>query len=152
MWVADSRGDNGKVTTSSSDSSDDRGGIFITRDDRIYVTDSESGPDTGADELPGLKKGIRIGSARDGRVTAFIEDMESTRADHSGAEGVGVDAAGNVYGAVARRQMLGASHQGALKYGFAVHAWSSMHDFAVHDVVEPLEMRDVERSNRRNRA
>jgi sugar lactone lactonase YvrE len=81
-------------------------GIFITRDDTIYVADSESGPDTGANELPGIKKGIRIGSARDGRVTAFIEDMESTRAEHSGAEGVGVDADGNVYGAVVRRQML----------------------------------------------
>ena len=81
-------------------------GIFITRDDTIYVADSESGPDTGAHELMGIKKGIRIGSARDGRVTAFIEDMESTRAEHSGAEGVGVDAAGNVYGAVVRRRML----------------------------------------------
>jgi sugar lactone lactonase YvrE len=81
-------------------------GIFITPDDTIYVADSESGPDTGAGELPGIRKGIRIGSARDGRVTAFIEDMESTRPEHSGAEGVGVDAAGNVYGAVVRRQML----------------------------------------------
>jgi DNA-binding beta-propeller fold protein YncE len=81
-------------------------GIFITRDDTIYVADSESGPDTGARELPGIKKGIRIGSARDGSVTAFIEDMESTRDDHSGAEGLGVDSAGNVYGAVVRRQML----------------------------------------------
>ena len=81
-------------------------GIFITADDTIYVADSESGPDTGARELPGVKKGIRIGSARDGAVTAFIEDMESTRDDHSGAEGVGVDSAGNVYGAVVRRQML----------------------------------------------
>lgn len=81
-------------------------GIFITKDDRMYVADSESGPDTGAHELPGIKKGIRIGSARDGRVTTFIEDMESTRADHSGAEGLGVDAQGNVYGAVVRRQML----------------------------------------------
>jgi HSP20 family molecular chaperone IbpA len=57
-------------------------------------------------ELPGIKKGIRIGSARDGSVRAFIEDSESTVADHSGAEGVGVDAQGNVYGAVVRRQML----------------------------------------------
>ena len=81
-------------------------GIYITRDDAIYVADSESGPDTGAHELTGIKKGIRIGSARDGTVTAFIEDMESTRPDHSGAEGVGVDARGNVYGAVVRRQML----------------------------------------------
>ena len=81
-------------------------GISITADDTIYVTDSESGPDTGARELPNIKKGIRIGSARTGAVTAFIEDMESTVADHSGAEGVGVDAQGNVYGAVVRRRML----------------------------------------------
>jgi len=81
-------------------------GIAITADDTIYVTDSESGPDTGAHELPGIKKGIRIGSVRDGTVTAFIEDSESTAPDHSGAEGVGVDARGNVYGAVVRRRML----------------------------------------------
>src|SRR6266536_4303386 len=70
-------------------------GISITRDDTIYVADSESGPDSGAHELMGIKKGIRIGSARDGTVTAFIEDMESTTPDHSGAEGLGVDALGN---------------------------------------------------------
>ena len=81
-------------------------GIFITADDTIYVADSESGPDTGARELPGIRKGIRVGSARDGSVLSFIEDMESTRPEHSGAEGVGVDARGNVYGAVVRRQML----------------------------------------------
>jgi len=81
-------------------------GISITKDDTIYVTDSESGPDTGAHELPGIKKGIRIGSAKTGEVKTFIEDMESTVADHSGAEGIGVDADGNVYGAVVRRRML----------------------------------------------
>jgi DNA-binding beta-propeller fold protein YncE len=81
-------------------------GISITKDDTIYVTDSESGPDTGAHELTGIKKGIRIGSAKDGSVKAFIEDMESTVTDHSGAEGIGVDALGNVYGGVVRRQML----------------------------------------------
>lgn len=82
-------------------------GIAITRDDRLYVADSESwGTDTGARELPGIKKGIRIGSARTGVVDAFIEDLESTAADHAGAEGVGVDAAGNVYGGVVRRRML----------------------------------------------
>jgi len=32
--------------------------------------------------------------------------MESTRAEHSGAEGLGVDRNGSVYGAVVRRQML----------------------------------------------
>jgi sugar lactone lactonase YvrE len=81
-------------------------GIAITGDDTMYVADSESGPDTGAHELSGIKKGIRIGSAKTGAVTAFIEDMESTAPDHSGAEGVGVDSRGNVYGGVVRRQML----------------------------------------------
>jgi len=77
-------------------------GIFITPDDTIYVADSESwGPDN-----PGFKKGIRVGSAKDGTVKYFIEDIESTTTEHSGAEGVGVDKAGNVYGAVVRRQML----------------------------------------------
>jgi len=80
-------------------------GISI-REDTIYVADAESGPDTGAHERLGIRKGIRIGSARDGTVAAFIEDLESTTPDHSGAEGVGVDAQGNVYGAVVRRQML----------------------------------------------
>jgi sugar lactone lactonase YvrE len=81
-------------------------GIFISPDDTLYVADSESGPDTGANELMGIMKGIRIGSAVDGTVTAFIEDLEPLSDDHSGAEGVGVDANGNVYGAVVRRQML----------------------------------------------
>ncbi len=81
-------------------------GIYITKDDTMYVADSESGPDTSAHELMGIKKGIRIGSAKDGSVVSFIEDMESTRGDHSGAEGLGVDGQGNVYGAVVRRQML----------------------------------------------
>ena len=81
-------------------------GIFITEDDRIYVADSESGPDTGAGELMGIMKGIRIGSAVNGTVDSFIEDMEPLRDDHSGAEGVGVDHNGNVYGAVVRRRML----------------------------------------------
>ena len=56
-------------------------------------------------DQPGVKKGIRIGSAKDGSVRAMIEDMESTTCDHSGAEGVGVDAqAAIVYGAVVRRK------------------------------------------------
>jgi sugar lactone lactonase YvrE len=77
-------------------------GIAITADDTIYVADSESfGPDN-----PGWKKGIRIGSARDGKVVSFIEDVESTTIEHSGAEGVGVDAQGRVFGAVVRRRML----------------------------------------------
>jgi sugar lactone lactonase YvrE len=77
-------------------------GIAIGADDRIYVADSES---YGSDN-PGWKKGIRVGSARDGSVQYLIEDLEPTAIEHSGAEGVGVDSNGNVYGAVVRRRML----------------------------------------------
>ena len=77
-------------------------GVYIDHTDTIYVADSESwGPDN-----PGWKKGIRIGSATTGQVHYFIEDIESRDMAHSGAEGVGVDALGNVYGGVVRRQML----------------------------------------------
>lgn len=82
-------------------------GLFITdKDDTLYVADSESGPDTGANEKFGFRKGIRIGSASTGKLRVWIEDMEPVRADHSGAEGLGVDANGVIYGAVVRRRML----------------------------------------------
>jgi len=77
-------------------------GLFITKDDTLYVADSES---FGVDQ-PGWKKGIRVGSAKTGKITAFIEDMESTTDEHSGAEAVGADSKGNVYGGVVRRKML----------------------------------------------
>jgi DNA-binding beta-propeller fold protein YncE len=72
-------------------------GIFIDKNDMIYVADSESGsvnPAHGA-----WKRGIRIGSARDGKVTAFIPDPNDKATNTSAAEGVAVDANGNIYGA-----------------------------------------------------
>jgi sugar lactone lactonase YvrE len=71
-------------------------GIYI-RNDVIYVADSESNSKTN----PGWKRGIRIGSARDGKVSAFIPDPEPDpeKVVTSAAEGVAADAQGNVYGA-----------------------------------------------------
>ena len=72
-------------------------GLFIDANDILYSADSESN----ATRNPGWKRGIRIGSAKDGFVDAFIPDPEPDQ-DNSGtsaAEGVAVDAAGNVYGA-----------------------------------------------------
>lgn len=77
-------------------------GIVITPDDRIYVADSESFDF----HNPGWEKGIRIGSARDGSVEYFIRDIEPSTISHSGAEGIGVDSRGNIYGGVVRRRML----------------------------------------------
>jgi hypothetical protein len=93
-------------------------GIAIDRNDMLYGADSESGsvnPPHGA-----WMRGMRIGSARDGKVMYFIPDPSSvgekfamvdgkpvmTKADGSpgargtlAAEGVAVDLQGNVYGA-----------------------------------------------------
>jgi sugar lactone lactonase YvrE len=72
-------------------------GLFIDDNDVLYSADSESN----ATRNTGWKRGIRIGSAKDGFVTAFIPDPEPDQ-DNSGtsaAEGVAADAAGNVYGA-----------------------------------------------------
>jgi len=72
-------------------------GIFIDRNDVIYVADSESN----TKRNPGWKRGIYIGSARDGKVTAFIPDPEPDpdKSATSGAEGVAADPQGNIYGA-----------------------------------------------------
>jgi hypothetical protein len=55
-----------------------------------------------------VKRGIRIGSAKDGTVTAFIPDPEPDQDNSgtSGAEGVAADAMGNVYGAEVGPQTL----------------------------------------------
>lgn len=72
-------------------------GIYIDRNDLLYGADSESNSRSN----PGWKRGIRIGSARDGRVQFFIPDpvADADASATSGAEGVAADAAGNVYGA-----------------------------------------------------
>ena len=72
-------------------------GIYIDRNDNIYVADSESG--RVAPTRTDWKRGIRIGNVRDGRVTAFIPDPEPAPRSTSSAEGVAVDANGVIYGA-----------------------------------------------------
>ena len=74
-------------------------GIFIDKNDVIYVTDSESTDKEGYGHNPGWRRGIRVGSARDGKVTAFIPDPSPGTAITSAAEGVAADAQGNIYGA-----------------------------------------------------
>jgi DNA-binding beta-propeller fold protein YncE len=88
-------------------------GIHIDKKtDTLYVADSESRdgrtntglnslPSSGYGFNPGIQRGIRIGSARDGSVTALIPDPcpYPYPGASSLAEGVTVDAEGNVYGA-----------------------------------------------------
>ncbi|MCG8467768.1 MAG: hypothetical protein MJB57_06095, partial [Gemmatimonadetes bacterium] len=79
-------------------------GLFIDEDDVLYATDSESN----ARRNKGWLRGIYIGDARTGWVTSFIPDPEPDQDNSgtSGAEGIAVDAYGDLYGAeVGPRQM-----------------------------------------------
>ena len=72
-------------------------GLFIDKNDVLYVADSES-DDT---RNPGYKRGIRMGSARDGKPTGLIPDpwTADPRPATTSPEGIAVDASGNIYGA-----------------------------------------------------
>ena len=64
-------------------------GMFIDANDLLYVADSSSTPNNN----PGLEEGVRAGSARDGRITIFLEDHD----EDGSQEGVIADRNGNIY-------------------------------------------------------
>jgi len=73
-------------------------GVWIDKNDTVYVADSQSTDKTN----PGFKQGIRVGSAKDGKVSGFIEETK-----YPGAlEGVGVDDDGNIYAGYTGAQRL----------------------------------------------
>ena len=70
-------------------------GVLIDKRDNIYVSDSDSSPETN----PGWKRGIRIGRVRDATVVAFIPESGPPLKGTSCAESSAVDSRGAVYGA-----------------------------------------------------
>jgi len=72
-------------------------GVYIDKKDNLYVADSES--ESVSRNHDGWTRGIRIGSIKDLKVKAFIPDPDPHPPNTSAAEGVAVDAAGNIYGA-----------------------------------------------------
>jgi hypothetical protein len=78
------------------------GGIHIDGNDVLYVADSLSS----MQRNPGWVRGIRIGSAKDGTVTAFIPDRTPEAEPITAAEGLTADRAGNIYGAVVPNRMV----------------------------------------------
>jgi DNA-binding beta-propeller fold protein YncE len=72
-------------------------GIAVGANDTIYVSDNQSN----AARNPSVERGLRVGDAATGVVHAFIPDPEfdPARSEETGAHGVAVDDAGNVYGA-----------------------------------------------------
>jgi DNA-binding beta-propeller fold protein YncE len=79
-------------------------GIHIDKNDVLYGADSESN----TKRNPGWQRGIRVGSARDGKVIAFIPDPEKNpdASATSGSEGVTADAHGNIFGAEVGPKMV----------------------------------------------
>lgn len=67
--------------------------VFIDADDTMYVLDSESGDERN----PGMARGIYIGSARDGTLSAYVPPHPERPPLGTIGEGVAVDAAGNVF-------------------------------------------------------
>jgi sugar lactone lactonase YvrE len=69
--------------------------ILITADDTIYVPDTQSNSRSN----PGFRRGIRIGSAKDGTVRYFIPDPEPNPevVQTSAAVALAVDSKGNLY-------------------------------------------------------
>lgn len=67
--------------------------VFIDRDDTMYVLDSESGDERN----PGVRRGVYIGSARDGSLRAYIPPHANDTPYGTIGEGIAVDAAGNIF-------------------------------------------------------
>jgi DNA-binding beta-propeller fold protein YncE len=72
-------------------------GLAIDPNDVLYTADSESDPG----RHPGWQRGIRIGSAKDGKVTGFIPAHRTNAPEGAMGEGIAIDAAGNIYTAEA---------------------------------------------------
>ena len=70
-------------------------GLYIDKDDKLYVIDADSS----AANNPGWKKGIRIGSARDGTVVAFVPGHQTDNPEGAAGEGIVADPAGHLYAA-----------------------------------------------------
>jgi streptogramin lyase len=68
-------------------------GIYIDANDTLYVADHASTEKNN----PGMKRGVRIGSAKDGVVKAFIPGIGASPEGLIVGEGVAADAQGNVY-------------------------------------------------------
>jgi DNA-binding beta-propeller fold protein YncE len=72
-------------------------GIHIAADDTLYVSDNQSNDE----RHPGWPRGLYVGSAKDGSVSAFVPDPEfdPKQAQETGAHGLAADDAGTIYGA-----------------------------------------------------
>jgi streptogramin lyase len=79
-------------------------GIYIDKNDVMYVCDNTD------ERYPEWKRGIRVGSAKTGQISAFIPDETQGENAHElygfGGESIVADAHGNIYVGQVRRKMI----------------------------------------------
>jgi streptogramin lyase len=68
-------------------------GVYIDRNDLLYVADNQSEPKSN----PGFKRGIYIGSVTDGKITALLPGLGIDPATQSVGEAVAADGKGAIY-------------------------------------------------------
>ena len=73
-------------------------GLFIDKNDVLYAADTQSDEKVN----PGFKRGIRVGSVKDGKVMALITDPDPNGI----GEGVAADVDGKIYGALTAGQAV----------------------------------------------
>ena len=69
--------------------------VYIDANDTLYVADHQSG----AKVNPGMRRGIRVGSAKDGAVRSHIPGVGPDPDKENVPEGVAADGKGSIYGA-----------------------------------------------------
>ena len=75
-------------------------GLWVDQKDMLYTVDSQSSNDPKSPNYNGdCKMGIRIGSVKDGKVTAYIPPPPGVDAKNPPPEGVAVDSHGTIYAA-----------------------------------------------------
>src|SRR5438132_282457 len=114
LWVADAAAKGGKGMQVTKLSPDGRvllklgkpglgtgeSGLAIDKNDMLYVADSQSSDNQGAANYnPGCKRGIRVGSVKDGKVTYFIPPPVPLDPKMQPPIGIVVDGNGAIYAA-----------------------------------------------------
>jgi streptogramin lyase len=79
-------------------------GIWIDKNDVLYVADSES--EDAPDRNPGCKRGVRIGSARTGKVEYYIPPPPVSDPKFPPPEGIAADSHGTIYAAAVQAKTV----------------------------------------------